>query len=82
MTELITVTPTVATAMTIKCPRRKHQWSYKGKSVYYCTCPICRVQVSIRKFRVLLTDSTSGERTNQSVGMLQSTNREGELQAE
>lgn len=27
---------------TIKCNKCSHQWNYKGKSIYYAQCSMCR----------------------------------------
>lgn len=35
--------------MKLKCQRCGHIWDYKGKSEYYCSCPICKTSISIRK---------------------------------
>ena len=39
----------------IKCFHCGHKWDYKGKNPYYVTCPYCRSQVSVRKYKVLQT---------------------------
>jgi len=33
--------------MEMKCKRCGHEWSYKGKSTYYCSCPNCKTSVKI-----------------------------------
>jgi hypothetical protein len=50
------------------CSRCKHDWNYSGKNTYVATCPFCRTKLSISKNRreILQSDSTSGERANQS----------------
>jgi hypothetical protein len=37
--------------MKIKCKRCKYEWDYNGKSEWYCSCPRCKTQISIRKLK-------------------------------
>jgi predicted nucleic acid-binding Zn-ribbon protein len=35
--------------MILKCQRCGHEWDYKGKSGWWCSCPQCRTGVNIKK---------------------------------
>jgi len=38
--------------MKLRCPRCGHVWDYKGRNLYYATCPRCLRKVSIARYRV------------------------------
>jgi Zn finger protein HypA/HybF involved in hydrogenase expression len=33
----------------IKCKRCDYEWDYKGKSVWYASCPRCKTNVRIKQ---------------------------------
>ena len=33
----------------LECKKCKHKWAYKGKSIYYVTCPHCYNKVRLKK---------------------------------
>jgi len=35
--------------MDLKCNHCKHKWKYKGKEIYYATCPKCLYKVNLKK---------------------------------
>lgn len=37
--------------MKIKCEKCSHQWDYKGKSLFYVTCPRCYRKINIKKVK-------------------------------
>jgi DNA-directed RNA polymerase subunit RPC12/RpoP len=36
----------------LRCPHCGYEWDYKGKSMFYATCPRCMYKVNIKKHRV------------------------------
>jgi len=36
----------------LRCPNCGHEWEYKGKKLFYATCPNCLRKVNISKNRV------------------------------
>ena len=32
----------------LKCKRCKYEWDYKGKALFYCSCPRCLTKVRTR----------------------------------
>jgi len=33
----------------LECKRCGYKWKYHGKSEWYCSCPVCRTVVNVRK---------------------------------
>jgi hypothetical protein len=38
----------------LKCQRCNWEWIYTGRNPYVATCPFCRTNISIRKYKRLL----------------------------
>ncbi|WP_257719736.1 hypothetical protein [Sulfolobus acidocaldarius] len=36
----------------LRCPKCGHVWEYKGKSMYYATCPVCMRKINVEKNKV------------------------------
>jgi len=36
----------------LRCPKCGYVWEYRGRGLYYATCPQCLRKVSIAKYRV------------------------------
>ena len=32
----------------LRCKRCDREWNYKGKAVYYTSCPICKTSVRVK----------------------------------
>lgn len=43
--------------MKIKCAHCLYEWNYLGKSDYYCSCPRCRKNISVRKEKEKLSQN-------------------------
>jgi hypothetical protein len=41
-------------AISLVCHRCSWKWNYTGKNPYVATCPFCRTNISIRKYKRLL----------------------------
>jgi len=42
----------VEVVVKLRCPHCGYVWEYKGKKMYYATCPNCLRKVNIQKNRV------------------------------
>jgi len=36
--------------MILKCKRCGKEWAYKGKKIYYTSCPDCKTSIKISEF--------------------------------
>jgi hypothetical protein len=47
------------------CHRCSWKWNYTGKNPYVATCPFCRTNISIRKYKRLLEQSKKENKLQQ-----------------
>jgi len=51
----------------LRCKRCQREWSYKGNSPYYTTCPLCKTSINIRK-SIVVEDIEDNDSEITSVG--------------
>ena len=48
----------------MKCHHCKHIWNYKGICKYYCSCPICKYKVNVKKNTIKSMPNIKNEEKN------------------
>jgi len=39
--------------MKVKCKRCDHEWDYRGKSLWYTSCPKCKTSINVKKLKLI-----------------------------
>jgi ribosomal protein L37E len=52
-------------ATALVCHRCSWKWNYTGKNPYVATCPFCRTNISIRKYKRLLQQTKKQDEPQQ-----------------
>jgi hypothetical protein len=52
-------------ATPLVCHRCSWKWNYTGKNPYVATCPFCRTNISIRKYKRLLQQAKNQDELQQ-----------------
>jgi hypothetical protein len=52
-------------ATPLVCHRCSWKWNYTGKNPYVATCPFCRTNISIRKYKRLLQQTKNQDEPQQ-----------------